>query len=357
MESPFYGSYWSQPTRPRYSSNMRGIPVRPIHQNAIGIKPVVEIPVHFVGSDPERSVSSLKTQKPKPNQSVFAIRIQKVFRGFLVRKNVKKIISIRKEVDEIERKILCGEMAELIRRDERERLRVNETLMSLLLKLDSVRGVDSGVRDCRKSVIKKVISLQEKIDFIVSAGNQIAVEEENKYSDSDEVPRLVNQTEDIPHSTGNQDKNEKSTCQSEVSDLLEQSVEAENQAALNCAKKEEKTQVEGECDAAPASIEKPDELPEVSVERGEVGDVIEGIDEEENKAGLHGENESRKNRELMEKMVEENEKMMRMMNELCQRNEMQTQMLNSLAQRVAQLEKAFLCDKLKAKTKKKRHTS
>ncbi|OIT39278.1 PREDICTED: uncharacterized protein LOC109238306 [Nicotiana attenuata] len=350
MESPFYGSYWSQPTRPRYSSNMRGIPVRPIHQNAIGIKPVVEIPVHFVGSDPERSVSSLKTQKPKPDQSV--LRIQKVFRGFLVRKSVKKIMSIRKEVDEIERKILCGEMAELIWRDERERLRVNETLMSLLLKLDSVRGVDSGVRDCRKAVIKKVICLQEKIDFIVSAGNQIAVEEENKYNDSDEVPRLVNQTEDISHSTGNQDENEKSTCQSEVSDLLEQSVEAENQAALSCRKKDEETQVEGECDA-----EKFDELPEVSVERGEVGDVIEGIDEEENTAGLHGENDSIKNRELMEKMVEENEKMMRMMNEMCQRNEMQTLMLNSLAKRVAQLEKAFLCDKLKAKTKKKRHTS
>nr|XP_016489780.1 PREDICTED: uncharacterized protein LOC107809633 [Nicotiana tabacum] len=348
MESPFYGSYWSQPTRPRYSSNMRGIPVRPIHQNAIGIKPAVQIPVHFVGSDPERSVSALKTQKPKPDPSVFSLRIQTVFRGFLVRKNVKKIISIRKEVDEIERKILCGEMAELIQRDERERLRVNETLMSLLLKLDSVRGVDSGVRDCRKAVIKKVISLQEKIDFIVSACNQIAVKEENIYNDSDEVPKLVNQTEYIPHSTGNQNENENSTYQSEVSDLLEQSVEAKNQAALNCTKKDEKTQVEGEFDAAP-SIEKSDELPELSVER------IERIDEEENEAGLHGEDESRKNRELMEKMVENNEKMMRMMNEMCQRNEMQTLILNSLAQRVAQLEKAFLCDRLKAKPKKKRH--
>ncbi|XP_009600632.1 BAG family molecular chaperone regulator 6-like [Nicotiana tomentosiformis] len=284
MESPFYGSYWSQPTRPRYSSNMKGIPVLPIHQNAIGIKPVVQIPVHFVGSDPERSVSVLKTQKSKPDQSLFSLRIQKVFRGFLVRKSVKKIISIRNEVDEIERKIFCGEMAELIQRDERERLRVNETLMSLLLKLDSVRGVDSGVRDCRKAVIKKAISLQEKIDFIVSAGNQIAVKEENKYNDSDEVPKLVNPTEYIPHSTGNQDEIEKSTYQSEVSDLLEQSVEAENQAALNCTKKDEKTQVEGECDAAP-SIEKSDELPEVkevSVERSEVGDVIERTDEEEN---------------------------------------------------------------------------
>ncbi|OIT33302.1 PREDICTED: uncharacterized protein LOC109206179 [Nicotiana attenuata] len=240
-------------------------------------------------------------------------------------------------------------MAELIRRDERERLRVNETLMSLLLKLDSVCGVDSGVRDCRKAVIKKVISLQEKIDLIVSACNQIADKD-----DSDEVPKLVNQTEYIPHSTGNQDENENSTYQSEVSDLLEQSVEAENQAALNCMKKDEKTQAEGECDAAP-SIEMSDELPEVSVERGEVGDVIERIDEEENEVGLHGEDESRKNRELMEKMVENNEKMMKMMNEMCQRNEMQTLMLNSLAQRVAQLEKAFLCDRLKPKPKKKRH--
>ncbi|KAL0364361.1 UNVERIFIED_CONTAM: BAG family molecular chaperone regulator 5, mitochondrial [Sesamum angustifolium] len=57
---------------------------------------------------------------------------------------------------------------ELVRRDERERLRMNESLMCLLFKLDSICGVDSGVRVCRKAVIRKAIALQERIDAIVA---------------------------------------------------------------------------------------------------------------------------------------------------------------------------------------------
>ncbi|XP_015164226.1 uncharacterized protein [Solanum tuberosum] len=366
MENPFYGSYWSQPAHPRYSSNMRGIPVQSIHQKPAGIKPaskVVQIPVHFVSSDPERSVLASAKQKPEADRFASALKIQKVFRGFLVRKSVKKIMSIRKEVEDVERKLLCRETAELICRDERERLRVNETLMSLLFKLDSIRGVDSGVRECRKAVIRKAIYLQEKVDSIVSAANQIAAEEENQ---SDELSESANQTGDIPNSTGNQDEDGKLNNQNELCDLSEQNVDVETQATSN----DEKTPVEGEHDVAP-SVEKCEELQEVkeetdcpkhecveeSVERGEVGDVIEGIEDEKNETRSHkldGEEESRRNRELLEKMVEKNENMMRMMTELCQKNELQTRMLNSLAQRVDQLEKTFLCDRLKTK-KKKRH--
>ncbi|XP_049409127.1 uncharacterized protein LOC125872443 [Solanum stenotomum] len=369
MENPFYGSYWSQPAHPRFSSNMRGIPVQSIHQKPAGIKPaskVVQIPVHFVSSDPERSVLASAKQKPEADRSASALKIQKVFRGFLVRKSVKKIMSIRKEVEDVERKLLCRETAELICRDERERLRVNETLMSLLFKLDSIRGVDSGVRECRKAVIRKAIYLQEKVDSIVSAANQIAAEEENQYNDYDELSEPANQTVDIPNSTGNQEEDGKLTNQNELCDLLEQSEDVETQAASN----DEKTPVEGEHDVAP-SVEKCKGLQEVkeetdcpmhecveeSVERGEVGDVTEGVEDEKNETRSHklyGEEESRRNRELMEKMVEKNENMMRMMTELCQKNEIQTRMLNSLAQRVDQLEKTFLCDRLKTK-KKKRH--
>ena len=58
---------------------------------------------------------------------------------------------------------------ELIRKDTKERLRVNETLMALIFKLDSIRGVYPGIRDCRKAVIKKAVSLQEKVDYIAAA--------------------------------------------------------------------------------------------------------------------------------------------------------------------------------------------
>lgn len=84
----------------------------------------------------------------------------------MIRKTVKKIASIRNEVYDIERRIDDTEVVSLIRRDAKERLRVNETLMSLLFKLDSIRGVDCGIRDLRKAVTKKAIALQEKVDSI-----------------------------------------------------------------------------------------------------------------------------------------------------------------------------------------------
>ena len=85
-----------------------------------------------------------------------------------MRKRVKKIMTIRREVDEVERWISREEALELMKKDPKERLRVNEMLMSLLFRLDSVRGANSGVRDCQKSVIKRAIALQEFLDSIVA---------------------------------------------------------------------------------------------------------------------------------------------------------------------------------------------
>ncbi|CAN4099220.1 unnamed protein product [Withania somnifera] len=353
MEYPFYGNYCSQPSRPSYSSNMRGIPVQSIHQTTpLPKTKVVQIPVQFINTDSGRSALVSMVQKPEPERSGSALRIQKVFRGFMVRRSVKRIMSIRKEVDDVERKLLCRETGELTCRDERERLRVNETLMSLLLKLDSIRGVDSGIRECRKAVIRKVLSLQEKVDSIVLATNQITVEEENQYNDSVELPEPANQMRDIPNCTN----------PSEPCDLLERSLNVENQAASNYSTNDEKTlDEEGELVVAPL-VEKCEVVQEVKEEEtkcpmGECGDVIQGFDDEnETRMERVDEgDESRRNRELLEKMVEKSEKMMRMMNELCHRNELQTRMVNSLALRVDQLEKAFVCDRLKRKNKKRRH--
>jgi len=70
--------------------------------------------------------------------------------------------------------------------------------------------------------------------------------------------------------------------------------------------------------------------------------------------GAGGREESKGGRELMERMMEDNERMMGLMTELFERNEMQTRLLSSLSQRVVQLERAFMCEKLRRK-KKKRH--
>ena len=45
----------------------------------------------------------------------------------------------------------------------------HKMLMCLIIRLDLVRGVDSGVKDCRKSVIKKMIALSKLVNTIVSS--------------------------------------------------------------------------------------------------------------------------------------------------------------------------------------------
>ncbi|KAK6922442.1 BAG domain [Dillenia turbinata] len=157
MESPFFRtSHWSTPSR-------RSIPVHqtPVMKSPAPARKVVTIPVQYVSSDLE-----------KRKRESSALKIQKVFREFMVRKSMKKIASINAEVEEIGMRISKAENLDLIRRDSKERLMLNEMIMSLLFKLDSVRGVDSGIRVRRKGVIKKAIALQEKLDSLV-AGDQM----------------------------------------------------------------------------------------------------------------------------------------------------------------------------------------
>ncbi|KAK3038268.1 hypothetical protein RJ639_029856 [Escallonia herrerae] len=58
--------------------------------------------------------------------------------------------------------LLKPETVELSEKNPKEQVRVNETLMGLLFKLDSVQGVDWGVR---KGIIKKAIALQVLIRY------------------------------------------------------------------------------------------------------------------------------------------------------------------------------------------------
>ncbi|KAK4402607.1 BAG family molecular chaperone regulator 5, mitochondrial [Sesamum angolense] len=152
MDAPFFNNrVWYQQPDPNlrrfpHSAPFRGVPVyqvdpasethRPAHpsRRPPGGNPgpkVVQIPIHFLGSvEVDRSGSALK--------------IQKVFRGFFVRKCLRKIKDIKLQVDEIEERLSTSEVRDLLRRDERERVRMNESLMSLLFKLDSISGVDFG---------------------------------------------------------------------------------------------------------------------------------------------------------------------------------------------------------------------
>lgn len=46
---------------------------------------------------------------------------------------------------------------------------MNEALMSLLLRLDSVPGIDPAVREARRKVSRRIVGLQEILDAVVEA--------------------------------------------------------------------------------------------------------------------------------------------------------------------------------------------
>ncbi|KAL2560026.1 BAG domain-containing protein [Forsythia ovata] len=387
--SPFFTNHWSQqqPLRRQYtrSPSVSGIPVhsaeppRPAHPIQrppveTSTPKVVQIPVHFVGSESTRSASALK--------------IQKVFRGFLVRKSVKKIKDVKVQVDGIEERLLKSEVVELIKRDEKERLKMNESLMALLFKLDSVRGVDLGVRDFRKAVIRKAIALQEKIDAAASvnsenvseinevdyqaleimdcAGNSDTFSEKsmegsvetdleksgNENTDNLDVPtehshKLEDSAENLGNSTENSDNLEIPT---DYSDKLEDLNSADQTGECmfeQCVETEDKAM---ECLENCRAMEAIDIGVDHEVKVDEESCTDNRV-EEEGKVEEAGSTDGKSDRELLEKMMVENAKMMDMMTQLSGKNEKQTQMLNALTRRVELLEKAFVCDILRRKKK------
>ncbi|PON51867.1 IQ motif, EF-hand binding site [Parasponia andersonii] len=374
MESPYFSSRWSNfNPRHRYSPFVREVPV---HRPARPSPKVVSIPVHFVGSERGRS------------ESDSALKIQKAFRGFLVRRSMKKIAAIKREVEEIEKKMSQKETVELIWRDAKERLRVNETLMSLLFRLDSVRGVDSGVRDCRKTVIKKAIALQERVDAIV-AGDQTL--EESK--ESGEGPVSTQESEP-----------EAPEVDPSLESLVDYSVSPKTDADRTPEKEDQDPETEDDCDSEQqnqAAEPTPNSGENKEKDESAMADAGDGKNENEDKeasedgdtmseSGSSGDPQSpmgaaeenvaakeedameiveaadkdggsmkeeddsdKRSKELLERMVEENERMMALMADLYERNQVQTRLLSLLSQRVEQLERAFVCDKLRKKQKQK----
>ncbi|XP_058756010.1 uncharacterized protein LOC131629229 [Vicia villosa] len=114
---------------------------------------VVLTPAHSVGS--ERNITDSAT------------KIQRVARGFLVRKSVKKMMKMKMELEEIKKKVNDEETVKMIKEVQMERLKMDESLATLLLRLDSVRVFGcSALRGVRRSLVKRAIFLQEFVDQI-----------------------------------------------------------------------------------------------------------------------------------------------------------------------------------------------
>lgn len=87
----------------------------------------------------------------------------------MIRTLYKKISAVSSEADQLQNQIQRQETVDAIRSSEKEKLGMNEALMGLLLRLDSVPGVDPTVREARRKVSRRIVGLQEILDSICEA--------------------------------------------------------------------------------------------------------------------------------------------------------------------------------------------
>ncbi|OWM85611.1 BAG family molecular chaperone regulator 5, mitochondrial [Punica granatum] len=112
---------------------------------------------------------------PPQSHSSAATKIQSTYRAHLLRSLYKTISAVDSEAGRLQRLIQRQETVDSLRSSERERLRMNESLMALLLSLDAVPGgIDPAVREARRKVSRRIVGLQEIVDGICgsSAGGR-----------------------------------------------------------------------------------------------------------------------------------------------------------------------------------------
>ncbi|KAI5595609.1 hypothetical protein BDE02_03G151600 [Populus trichocarpa] len=275
----------------------------------------------------------------------------------------------------------------------------------------SVRGVDSGVGDCREAVIKKAIALQETVDSIAAAANgddsvvsagekgedetgegeeedgsvaNAADELQNGAAESEAVVSVLADSREAREEFNGTLENvdmasegeRKVECDGDVPTLMsdycepERVLEVVNETVELKEAENDETACQGEDRDLEKQVDKDGDCMGTSQTESQSdssASLMEGDDEEEEHSGgveiekkgdegevkSNDESTGRRGKELLERMMEDNERMMGLMAELFERNEMQTRLLSSLSQRVEQLERAYICDQLRRRKKKR----
>ncbi|KAK7292749.1 hypothetical protein RJT34_15602 [Clitoria ternatea] len=102
-----------------------------------------------------------------------AVLIQAVYRGYQVRKweplkKLKQIDEIRKEVAGVQGRVEAFESSADLQIDDKQKIAIAETIMRLLLKLDTIQGLHPSFREIRKSLARELTTLQERLDSIMA---------------------------------------------------------------------------------------------------------------------------------------------------------------------------------------------
>jgi hypothetical protein len=98
-------------------------------------------------------------------------------------KEIKLTITL---INEVEKKVRQKNFMALIVTDSKERLKVQEQLMDLKIQWDSISTINFSMRVCKKSLIRRVVALQEVVDVIADISlynqriNSVNQQSENK---------------------------------------------------------------------------------------------------------------------------------------------------------------------------------
>lgn len=125
------------------------------------------------GAKESKPQQASKQERKILSDSEAAAKIQSAYRGYDVRrweplKKLRQIAKIREEATEVKKHIEAYESCAGSCINDREKVAVGETIMNLLLKLDTIQGLHPSLRDVRRSVAKDLITLQERLDSIAS---------------------------------------------------------------------------------------------------------------------------------------------------------------------------------------------
>eukprot|EP01018_Ginkgo_biloba_P035399 Gb_09259 [translate_table: standard] len=344
----------------------------------------IPIPVNFVSkstNDPrdECTFSGRSAQKrvhPQMDENVAAVKIQALFRGFSVRKsaplkNLTVITQVRANMKEISQRIGDSQVVQLLRQNEKERLRITEEIMSLLLKLDAIQGVHCIVRESRKAVTRELVNLQEIVDAIIAGksmegeanegpvGSETvedglskfdseqhnflsafcnAQEEKSTHSDNTKNEHLQNEGfESSGHMCiGTEQNGFSSNNTGNVENSMENCHEFVR--ALRDAMEEE---------PADGSLHQSGGREEVSSlsnaelsehDYGRNTDCMESEESSEIKQRTEDRFKTEAETHAVEKVRKENERLRKLIADLCKRNLMQSEMIHTLNQRLGQLE-------------------
>ncbi|KAJ7550471.1 hypothetical protein O6H91_07G103000 [Diphasiastrum complanatum] len=169
-------------------------------QNAVGFSENAKKIVP--GTVSHNSAACNRASGAMMKEDTAAILIQSRFRGYMVRRTaplncLRVIMSVMSQLRKLKTQIITDEYMDRLRADPKERVKLSETIMSLLLRLDALQGVHSTVREIRKAAVREAVALQETVDSELQKSLS-ETQERSKASPAAECNCSVNASDSTP---------------------------------------------------------------------------------------------------------------------------------------------------------------